>query len=112
MVKDEVGFPDFQKLDIRVGKVVSAEYILGSTNLIRLEVQLGRDYGKRIIIAGIAKWHEPKDLKGKKFLFVANLAPKKMMQEVSNGMILCADTEGVAKVIPISDELKEGTVIR
>lgn len=112
MVKDTVSFSDFQKLDFRVGKVLTVEEVIGSTNLIRMQVDLGKEYGKRKIIAGIAKWYTPKKLKGKKFLFLANLAPKQMMKELSNGMIICADLENEASLIPIDDKIPEGTVVR
>lgn len=112
MVKDEITFPDFQKLDLRVGKVVKAENLEGSSSLIRMTVNLGEEYGKRKIIAGIAKWYKCENLKGKKFIFVANLAPKQMMKEMSHGMILCADLEGKAKIIPVDNKIATGTVIR
>ena len=88
MMKDEVAFSDFQKLDLRVGRVVSADKVEGSTNLIRLEVDLGKECGVKKILSGIAKWYKPKQLLNKKFIFVVNLAPKKMMGEDSQGMIL------------------------
>lgn len=111
MVKDAVSFSDFQKLDLRVGKVVLAEKVEGSENLIRMEVDLGKDYGKQKILAGIAKWYKPEDLKGKKYIFVVNLTPKQMMKEMSSGMILCAEGEE-AVIIPLDDKIPEGTVVR
>lgn len=112
MTKDIVSFPDFQKLDLRVGKVVEAENVEGSKNLIRMNVDLGSDYGVKNILAGIASWYKPGDLKGKKFIFVANLAPKQMMKEISVGMILCADLEGEAIMIPVDNKIPEGAVVR
>lgn len=111
-MKDTVSFADFQKLDLRIGKVVLAERVEESENLIRMEVDLGKEYGKRKILAGIARWYKPEDLAGKKFIFVANLEPKQMMKEVSNGMILCGDIEGRAILISVSEEIEEGTVVR
>ena len=112
MIKDVISFPDFQKPDLRVGKVVSAENVEESENLIRMEVDLGKDYGKRKILAGIAKWYKPEALKGKKFIFVANLAPKQMMKEMSSGMILCADIDEKAVIIPVDKGIPEGAVVR
>lgn len=112
MVKDIVSFPDFQKLDFRVGKVMEAEEITGSVNLIRIQVDLGKEYGKQKIITGIAKWYKPKQLIGKKYVFLANLAPKQMMKEMSDGMILCADTDGKAVLISVSNDIPEGSVVR
>ena len=113
MTKDVISFPDFQKLDLRVGKVVEAERVEDSTSLIKLQVDFGEDYGEKKIIAGIAKWYKPQQLKGKKFIFVANLAPKQMMKEMSEGMILCAVIDGEAVSIPIvDDKIPQGTIVR
>ena len=113
MVKDEVTFPDFQKLDLRIGKIVKAESVEGSANLIRMQVDLGQEYGKKKIIGGLAKWYSPTDLKGKRFIIVANLAPKQMMKEQSYGMILCADLDGKAPyLIQVDKKIPVGTVVR
>ena len=112
MTKDLISFPDFQKLDLRVGKVIKAENVEGSENLIRMQVDLGVEYGQRKIFAGIAKWYKPTQLKEKKFVFLVNLAPKQMMKEMSEGMILCADTDQKAIILPVDKKIPEGTVIR
>lgn len=113
MLKNDITFPDFQKLDFRVGKVLTAENVPGSINLIQLEVDLGTDYGKRQILSGVAKWYKPKDLKGKKFIFVANLSPKKMMGIDSQGMIFAADVDGQAVLVPVKDKtIPAGAVMR
>lgn len=122
MIKDPVSFADFQKLDFRVGKVVEAEFKEGSVNLIRMKVDLGSDYGVRTIFAGVAKWYKPEELKNKKFIFVANLEPKKMptfakatagkMGEESQGMMFAADVENKAILIPVDARIPEGSVVR
>lgn len=112
MKKDTVSFPDFQKLDLRVGKIVEAEEVVGSTSLVRMQVDLGKDYGRQKIIAGVAKWYKPEQLKGKKFIFLSNLAPKQMMKEESAGMILCADVDGEAIMISVDDKIPTGSVVR
>ncbi len=112
MTKDTISFPDFAKLDLRVGKVVEAEKVEGSENLIRMVVDLGKEYGERKILAGIAKFYSPSKLTGKKFIFVANLAPKQMMKEMSEGMILCADIDQKAVIIPVDKKIPEGSVVR
>ena len=112
MTKVEISFSDFQKLDFRVGKVVSATQVNGSTSLIKLEVDLGEDVGKRNILAGVAKWYKADELTGKKFIFVVNLASKRMMGEVSYGMMLAADVDSKARILPIDDKIPEGTVVR
>lgn len=111
-MKDVISFPDFDKLDLRVGRVVSAERVEGSDNLIRLLVDLGKEYGERKIFTGIAKWYKQSQLKGKKFVFLVNLAPKQMMKEMSEGMILCADFDQKAVIIPVDKKIPEGGVVR
>lgn len=112
MTKNTVSFSDFQKVDLRVGEVISAQKVEGSRNLIKMMVDQGSDYGERKILAGIADWYDAKDLVGKKFIFVANLEPKQMMKEISQGMILCVDIDGRAEVITVNDEVLVGTIVR
>jgi methionine--tRNA ligase beta chain len=105
-----ISFAEFQNLDLRVGKVLQAEKIPESRSLIRMKVDLG-EKEPRNILAGIAEWYPPQELINKNFIFVANLEPKKMMGEESQGMILCGDIEGKAVLIPTPD-LPPGTVVR
>ncbi len=112
MKKEPVIFPDFQKLDIRVGEVKDANLIEGSKKLIRLVVDLGEDYGVVDILAGLAEYYQPQNFIGNKYAFLANLEPKKMAGAVSNGMILVADTPEKPVIIPLDNNLKTGTVIR
>lgn len=113
MVKDVVSFADFAKLDLRVGEVITAENVEGSERLIRLKINLGKDYGERQILAGLAKWYKTENLVGKKFIIVANLEPKKMMGEESQGMMLaCCPDEGEPTLIPINKKIPEGSIVR
>lgn len=105
-----ISFAEFQNLDLRVGKVLQAERMPESRNLIRMKVELGEKEA-RTILAGIAEWYQPEDLVNKSFIFVANLESKKMMGEESQGMILCGDIDGKAVLISVSD-LPPGTVVR
>lgn len=111
MKKDIVSFLDFQKLDLRVGEVKEAIFVEGSRNLIAMKVDLGEDYGKVEIMAGIGGVYKPDEILGKKFIFVANLEPKKMLDRYSNGMILAADVDGKAIIIPVSN-IKNGSIVR
>ncbi|MGC9105907.1 MAG: methionine--tRNA ligase subunit beta [Thermoprotei archaeon] len=86
----EVSIEDFQKLDVRVGVVKSAERIEG-TKLLRLIVDVGGQ--ERQIISGIAPWYAPEQLVGKKVVVLANLKPKKIRGFESQGMILAAGCE-------------------
>ncbi len=83
----EVTFEDFQKIDLRVGRVVFAEPVPKSEKLLRMEVDFG-DF-KRQILAGVAKTFPfAVGLVGRQFLFAVNLAPRKMMGFESHGMLL------------------------
>jgi len=82
---------DFAKVEIRVGKVTRAENVEKSEKLIRLTVDLGADE-VRTIFTGVRPFgYDATDFADKQFLFVTNLEPKKMMGEVSQGMILAVD---------------------
>lgn len=85
-VKPLVTLDDLQRLDIRVGTIQRVEEIEGSRSLMRLMVNLG-DH-QRTILAGIKQERpQPSDLVGRQALFVVNLEPRKMMGEVSEGML-------------------------
>ncbi len=112
MKKTDLAFPDFHKLDIRVGEILATEVVEKSRNLISMQVNLGSDYGKVEIVAGIGEHYEHEDLVGKKCLFVANLEPRKMMSRMSNGMMLAGDEKGKPHLITVDPELPIGLVIR
>lgn len=109
---DYVDISEFQKLDLRVGLVESAERIAGSRRLIRLIVDLG-EKGKRQLIAGLAEWYRPEDLTGKHVVVIANLKPRRMMGFESHGMLLAAGCgEGETPVIlTVEKPVKPGTKI-
>lgn len=112
MKKPIINFDDFMKLDIRVGEVTDAKAVEGSKKLLELYVDFGEDYGKTTVLAGVAEFYEPEKLIGKKFLFVANLAPRPMMGKVSQGMMLAADRTGKPFILNVKKALTNGTVIR
>ena len=80
-MKNLISFVDFSKLDLRVGKIIEVGVPAGSDNVYRLKVDLGKDFGERIIFTGLKKTHEEEGLVGKLGIFVVNLEPKKMMGE-------------------------------
>lgn len=87
-----INIEDFTKVEIRIGEVISAEDIEESDKLIKLTVNFG-EKGEKTIFAGIKKWYEAEELKGRKLTFVYNLEPRKMMGDESQGMLLAAETE-------------------
>jgi methionyl-tRNA synthetase len=90
----QISIDDFAKLDLRIGKVVACDFVEGSDKLLRFELDAG-DLGKRQIFSGIrAAYAEPAKLVGRKVVFIANLAPRKMRFGVSEGMILSAGSGG------------------
>ena len=104
-----ISFEEFKKLDLRVGKVLSAEIVPGSDNLLNLQIDIGD--GKRQIIAGIAKFYGPKELVGKSLVVVVNLEPKKMMGIESQGMILCAESKGEPVCLVPLQEVPPGSPV-
>lgn len=111
-MKDTINFQDFLKLDLRVGKVTAATAPDWSRKLIELQVDLGPEIGERTILAGLKEWIKPAELVGKNFIFVINLAEKKMGQGTSQGMMLAADTGQQAVLLPVDQTLKPGTIVR
>ena len=94
-LKSEISFPDFEKLDLRVGVVESCEIVPKSAKLLKFVLDAG-SLGKRTIFSGIRQaYPDPAALVGKEVVFVANLAPRKMSVGVSEGMILYAGEPGV-----------------
>lgn len=87
-----IPYSDFQNVDLRVGKVISAERVEGSEKLLKLKVDLGLEIGERQIIAGIGKVYEPENMVGKEIVVVVNLEPRSLMGLESQGMLLAADS--------------------
>jgi methionine--tRNA ligase beta chain len=107
----EIKFSEFQKLDLRIGKVLEANQIRGSRNLIRLIVDF--EIEKRQAVAGLLQWYKPQELVGRKCAFVLNLQKRKMMGVESQCMILAAeDKEGNVVVLQPEKDILEGSRIR
>lgn len=107
--KENVTFDDFEKLDIRVGKVKVCEKVPKSSKLLRFELEVGNE--TRQILSGIAKYYKPEDLVGKNVLFIANFPPRKMMGLESNGMILSAEHDGNLVLTSTFDDIQSGACI-
>ena len=88
--KPEITFDDFAKLDLRTATVLAAEPHPNADRLVKLQIDLG--YEKRQICAGVRPYYEPHELVGKQIVVVANLQPRKIRGEMSNGMLLAAST--------------------
>jgi methionyl-tRNA synthetase len=133
---------DFAKVQLKVGTIISAEELEGSEKLLKLQVDFGAvipagetvptvipaeagiqlsaedsedekpENDIRQVLSGIKQWYKPEDLIGKQFVFVTNLAPRKMMGLESQAMIMAA--EGTDKPIPltVSETVPNGAGIR
>lgn len=113
--KPVVSFSDFIKLDIRVGTVLEATIPEGSDKLIRQVVDFGTSLGKRIIFSGIKEYYAPSDLVGRQLPYIVNLAPRKMMGEESQGMLVAAapeiDGQHHAVLFAIDSQVESGTMV-
>lgn len=107
--KEDIPFEDWEKLDIRVGKVLECEPVKKSKKLLRFTLQVGND--KRQILSGIKAYHDPEELIGKNVIFIANLAPRKIMGLDSCGMILSAEHDGKLTVLTTLNDIQSGAEI-
>ena len=89
--KEETSFDDFTKMDIRVGKILTAEKVEKADKLLKLTVDTGLD--SRTIVSGIAEHYTPEEVIGKTVTVLMNLAPRKIRGVESQGMILMAENE-------------------
>lgn len=106
----------FSKVKLRVAKIESAEPLPKSNKLLKLQVDVGPEFGKRQVMAGIAKHYKPEDLIGRYIVIVANLKPAKLMGHESQGMLLAGSSttpegEFLALLAP-DKELSAGSVVR
>jgi methionyl-tRNA synthetase len=105
-----ISIEDFQKIDLKAGKILSAERVPKSDKLLKLQVDLGTEV--RQVIAGIGKRYQPNDLIGLKIILVANLKPAKLMGVESNGMILAAGGKEVISLASFLTDVDPGTKIK
>ena len=90
-MKELIDFETFQKMDLRMGKILSAEKVKKADKLLQLSVDTGID--TRTVVSGIAQHYAPEDVVGKTVLILLNLAPRKIRGVESQGMILMAENE-------------------
>jgi len=83
-----IGFDDFEKIQLRVARVIECKRVEKSEKLLQFRLSLGSE--ERTVLSGIAKFHTPEELIGKKLILLANLAPRKIMGIESQGMLLSA----------------------
>jgi len=104
-IKPSIPFDVLERIDVRVGTIERVEDVKGSNKLVRLIVNFG-DH-KRTILAGIKKEREkPREIEGKQALFVVNLEPRKMMGEVSEGMLFdIGYADGITPMLAVPEKV-------
>jgi len=106
----EIPFDEFQKLDLRIGKILEANQIPGSRNLIRMIVDFGTE--KKQAVAGLLQWYKPEQLVNKKCAFILNLQRRKMMGVESQCMVFAAeDDKGNVVILQPEKDIVEGSKI-
>ena len=108
----EIGYEDFEKIDLRLAKVVNCEEVKRAKKLLKLTLDVGGE--ERTVVSGIKKWYAPEDLIGKTVVLVANLKPVKLCGIESRGMILCASDEADEKLSALTtlSEMESGLKVR
>ncbi|BAH08380.1 hypothetical protein CKR_3329 [Clostridium kluyveri NBRC 12016] len=111
-IKEEISIDDFEKVDLRVARVLECEAIKGSKKLLKLQLELGQE--KRQVVSGISKYYKPEELLGKYVVVVANLKPVRLKGELSEGMILCAASNDDSKLFTVSiqEGLPTGSIVK
>ena len=108
----EIAYEDFEKIDLRLAKVVACEEVKRAKKLLKLTLDVGGE--ERTVVSGIKQWYAPEDLLGKTVVLVANLKPVKLCGIESRGMILCASDEADEKLSALTTlrEMESGLKVR
>jgi len=106
----KISFEEFSKIDMRVGKIINAEKVPGSKNLLKLTIDVGMADPK-IAVAGIAKYYRPEDLLNRQIVVVTNLEPKKIFGIESEVMILAAQHGDNVVFIQPEKQIKPGSKV-
>jgi tRNA-binding protein len=102
-IKSTISFAELDRIDVRVGTIVSVEDIDGSDKLLKLTVHFG-DHQRRILAGMKQERENPREIEGRQALFVVNLEPKKMMGQISEGMLFdIGYADGVSPALAIPD---------
>jgi methionine--tRNA ligase beta chain len=107
---EEITFDYFEKVDLRVGKIIEATHVPESKKLIQMQVDFGTE--KRQCIAGLLKYYKPEELVGKKCVFLLNLQRRMLAGLESQCMIMAAeDAAGTVSVLQPEKDIVEGSRI-
>ena len=104
-----ISFEDFKKVEIRIGKILSAEKVENADKLLKLRVDFGSE--ERQIVSGIAQSFTVEELVGKKLPFVINLEYRKFKGEESQGMLMAIDANEKTVLLEPSADVEAGTEV-
>lgn len=105
-----ITYEDFQKLELKVARIIEVEEVAGADKLLKLQIDLGGE--KRQIVAGIKKVYDPKELAGKEIVIVANLEPRTVKGVESHGMLLAASGDNGPVLLSPDRDVPAGAVIK
>jgi methionine--tRNA ligase beta chain len=108
-IKSVINFEEFEKIDLRAGKILEAERVEGSDKLLKLQIDLGEE--KRQILAGIGKSYTPEELINKTVIVIINLEPRMLMGLESQGMVLAVKDNNNLSVLVPEKEIVPGSKI-
>ncbi|NCN45343.1 MAG: hypothetical protein COU63_01315 [Candidatus Pacebacteria bacterium CG10_big_fil_rev_8_21_14_0_10_36_11] len=111
-MKPTIEYSDFEKLDIRIGKIIAAAAPEWSQKLLEFRVDFGAEIGEKTILSGIKQWYQPEDFIGNSYMFIVNMAERKMGDSISQGMMIMADGDDQPVPFSLKPEVAAGTVVR
>ncbi len=104
-----INYDDFAKVEIKVGKILSAEKVPETDKLLKLSVDMGEETPRQIISGIYAFFPDPQVLVGKKTMFVANLEPRTIKGLESNGMLFALSSGEIFNLIEVKEDIPVGT---
>ena len=108
-LKEMIPYQDFDKLDLRVGKIIEADKHPNADKLVVMKVDIGEPV---TVVAGIKQWYNPQELVGRTVILLANLEPITLRGVKSNGMILAAEDENGVSLLTVDRDVEPGSAIR
>jgi len=109
---ENITFEKFKETDLRMATILQAEKVEGSDKLVKLQIDLGEELGQRQIVAGVGLSYTPEELVGKQIIIVANLEPKVLMGQESQGMLLAADEAGISILLQPDKKVLNGARVK
>jgi len=109
---DKISFEEWKKVEMKVGKILEVEKVLNADKLYKLQVDVGGEKPIQIV-TGLVPYYTEEELKNKKIIVLVNLEPAKFKGEISEGMLLCAESEvgGKCILLTVEKDIDSGTPI-